>query len=115
MKKQLALAIVSLFATLSILAQNQPQTVTITFKNNSLLFRKYTFITYSPGATENGTYGDFLRPGGTKEFTVAVGTRFYLADSQEKDLVMSGQKLSGTPFYTATSADNGKTIHLRKD
>jgi hypothetical protein len=115
MKKQLALVVVGLFVTLSALSQNNPVTVKITFKNNSLLFREYTFITYSPGATENGTYGDFLRPGGTKEFTVAVGTRFYLADSKEKDLVMSGQKLSGVPFYTATLADNGKTIHLRKD
>ena len=79
-----------------------------------MLLRKYTFVTYAPGSDGNGTYGDFMWPGGTKEFTVVVGTRFYLVDSQQKDTVMSGKKLFGIPFYTVKSEDNGKTINLRK-
>ena len=94
--------------------QNQPETIIITFKNNSMLLQKYTFVTYAPGSDGNGTYGDFMWPGGTKEFTVVVGTRFYLVDSQQKDIVMSGNKLSGTPFHTVKAEDNGKTINLRK-
>ena len=50
MKKQIAFVIVCLSFVVSGLAQekpaqNQTETVTITFKNNSLLPRKYTFIT----------------------------------------------------------------------
>jgi hypothetical protein len=120
MKKQIAFVIVCLSFGVSILAQekpaqNQTETVTVTFKNNSLLPRKYTFVTYAPGSDENGTYGDMMAPGGTKEFKVVAGTTFYLADNQQKDIVMSGKKLSGKPFYTAVMKDNGKTINLRKD
>ena len=119
MKKPITLMLVLLSAIFFVFAQdktlqNQPETITITFKNNSMLLRKYTFVTYAPGSDRNGTYGDFMWPGGIKEFTVVVGTRFYLVDSQQKDLVMSGNKLSGTPFHTVKAEDNGKTINLRK-
>ncbi|MCU0354288.1 MAG: hypothetical protein MUD08_11210 [Cytophagales bacterium] len=120
MKKQIAFVILCLSFSVSVFAQekpapNQTQTVTVTFKNNSLLPRKYTFVTYAPGSDGNSTYGKMMAPGGTTEFKVAAGTTFYLADSEQKDIVMSGSKLSGKPFYTAVAKDNGKTINLRKD
>ena len=118
MKKQIAFVILCL-SFLSVLAQenpaqNQTETITVIFKNNSLLPRKYTFVTYAPGSDKNGTYSDIMAPGGTKQFNVAVGTTFYIVDSQQRNIVMSGRKLSRTPFYTAVAKDNGKTINLRQ-
>lgn len=88
--------------------------VTFKFKNNSLLPRKYTFITYAPNSTGNGTFGDMLVPNGTKEFKVLVGTKIYLADRKQVNTVMSGNQLSDEPFYVVKSEDDGKVINLRK-
>ena len=96
-------------------AQEKTQTITVTFKNNSILPHKYTFITYEPNANGNGTVGVMMRPNGTKEFKVLAGTKFYLANSKQVDVVMSGNKLTGAPFYVAKAEDDGKMIQLRKD
>ncbi|AEI49861.1 hypothetical protein [Runella slithyformis] len=120
MKKQtfiIALIIVSLGFTSSLLAQeklgNNPKTITVTFKNNSLLVRKYSFITYAPNETGNGTTADFMLPYATKEFKVVPGTKFYLASQKEVRVVMSGNRLAGAPFYIAKIEDDGKTVNLR--
>ncbi|MDZ7898953.1 MAG: hypothetical protein U5N85_13145 [Arcicella sp.] len=88
--------------------------VTFKFKNNSLLPHKYTFITYAPNTKGNGTFGDVLIPNGTKEFKVLVGTKIYLANRKEVNIVMSGNQLAGEPFYVVKLEDDGKVINLRK-
>ena len=118
MKKQLSIiAILVIFFTSfsSVFAQDKKEkTVTFKFKNNSILPHKYTFITYAPNSKENGTFGDFITPNGTKEFKVVVGTKIYLADSKEVKIVMGGNQLTGEPFYVAKLEDDGKVINLRK-
>ena len=96
-------------------AQEKTKTVTVTFKNNSLLPHKYTFVTYEPNTNGNGTTGVMMGPYGTREFKVLAGTKFYLANGKQVDVVMSGNKLTGEPFYVAKIEDDGKTIQLRKD
>jgi hypothetical protein len=122
MKKKvsiIALVIISLGLCSPLFAQdkseNDEKRMTVTFKNNSLLVRKYSFITYAPNETGNGTTVDFMLPYATKEFKVVPGTKFYLASQKEVRVVMSGNKLIGVPFYIAKAEDNGKTIKLRKD
>ena len=119
MKKQISIiAILVIFFTSfsSGFAQDKgDRMITFKFKNNSILPRKYTFITYAPNAKENGTFGDFIIPNGTKEFKVMVGTKIYLANRKQVDVVMGGNQLTGEPFYVAKIEDNGKIINLRKD
>jgi hypothetical protein len=118
MKKQISIiAILVIFFTSfpSVLAQDKSdKTVTFKFKNNSILPRKYTFITYAPNSKENGTTGDYIIPNGTKEFKVLVGTKIYLAERKEVKIVMSGTPLTGEPFYIAKLEDDGEVINLRK-
>ena len=100
------------------MAQNKTQTdaksINITFKNNSLLPRHYNFVTYAPDQDGNGKVGQMLGPNSTVAFTVLAGTKFYLADAKQIDIVMNGKKLTDKPFYTAMTEDDGKTIDLRK-
>lgn len=99
----------------SVSAQDKGEKIiTFKFKNNSVLPRKYTFITYAPNSKQNGTVGDFIIPNGTKEFKVIVGTKIYLADRKEVKIVMGGNQLYGEPFYVAKLEDDGKVINLRK-
>ena len=95
--------------------KDNAQKIMVTFKNNSLLPRKYTFITYSPDSDGNGTTGKMMAPNGTTSFEVLVGTKIYLANSQQVNVVMSGNKLTGKPFYVAKAEDANKTIELRKN
>ncbi len=118
MKKQISIIaiLVIFFASFSSgFAQDKAEKIiTFKFKNNSILPRKYTFITYAPNAKSNGTFGDFIVPNGTKELKLVVGTKIYLADRKQVNVVMSGTPLSGEPFYVAKFEDDGKVINLRK-
>jgi hypothetical protein len=118
MKKQISTMaiLVIFFASFStVLAQDKSdKIVTFKFKNNSILPRKYTFITYAPNSKENGTFGDFITPNGTKEFKVLVGTKIYLANRKQVRVVMGGSPLTDEPFYIAKLEDNGRVINLRK-
>lgn len=90
--------------------------VTIKFKNNSLLPRKYTFVTYwTNDRSNNATEGFILAPNATKTITDVIGTELFIANNLQIDVIMSGDKLSGKPFYVFRIEDHGKTINLRKD
>jgi hypothetical protein len=119
MKKSISIiAILVIFFTSfsSVFAQDKnDKMVTIKFKNNSMLPRKYTFITYAPNSKENGTTGDYIIPNGTKELKIVVGTKIYLAERKEVKIVMAGTPLTGEPFYVAKLEDEGKIINLRND
>ena len=89
--------------------------IKFSLRNNSPLPRKYTIITYQPSDNgSNGTQGFVLMPTFSKDFQLEVGTRLYVADSDQVDTVMGGQKLSGTPFLTVKAEDSGKIFGLNK-
>jgi hypothetical protein len=107
------LLLVSLFST--ILAQNdKPQNVKVRFRNNSIAFRKVTIITYFPTEAGNSTEGLVLAPYFSTVKKYAVGTKIYFADKKQVGIVMSGDKLNGTPFMVVKAEDEGKTFNIFK-
>lgn len=122
MKKHLSKLIFLSLLSVGVFAQDQAQKspqkqqVSITFKNNSILPRKYTFVTYwTKDRNNNATEGVVLAPYATKTITDVVGTELFLANDKQVDIVMSGNKIDDKPFWVFKSEDNGKTINLRKD
>lgn len=89
-------------------------TVEITFYNNSILPHKFSFISYAPDEKGNGTNQMVLSPYGKTKLSFKPGTKLYLADSKEIDIVMSGNSLQGKPFMVIAKQDDGKTIELNK-
>jgi hypothetical protein len=89
--------------------------VTISLRNNSPLPRKFMVISYSPSDNGgNGTNGVVIMPTFSKSFQFEVGTRIFIADSEQVDTVMGGKKLTGTPFLTVKAEDAGKIFSLNK-
>jgi hypothetical protein len=88
--------------------------ISFSFKNNSIWPRKFSFISYAPSETGNGTTAYFMAPYGTKTFKAEVGTKYYLASQKQVNTVMSGDKLTGPPFYIVKEEDEGKEILLLK-
>ena len=81
--------------------------------NTSLLPRKITLISYAPGETGNGTYGFMMGMKGTKSVYFSVGTKLYIANSEQVDVVMSGKRIDGgKPFMIVKKEDAGKVIDL---
>ncbi|SOD79242.1 hypothetical protein [Spirosoma fluviale] len=88
-------------------------TVTVRFRNNSLLPHKVMLITYKPDEAGNGTQGIMLLPYSNTTQTLPVGTKVYFADSEQVDIVMSGKRIDeGKPFLTVRKEDNGKTVNI---
>lgn len=107
-----------LFIPLFLDAQDKPlkKQVSITFKNNSILPRKYTFVTYGTSdRANNATEGFVLAPYATKTVANVVGAELFLADKTKINTVMSGKKIEGKAFWIFKNEDNGKTINLRKN
>jgi hypothetical protein len=88
--------------------------VTISLRNSSMLPRKVSLISYAPGETGNGTTIFMLAPlVGTKSFTFPVGTRLYLANSEQVDIVMSGKRIDGgPPFLTIKKEDSNRIVSI---
>lgn len=106
------LALVCLTCLLTV-AQNTKTLVRINLKNTSLIPKKITVVSYSPGESGNGTQGFSLMPGSQKELQFATGTKIYLANNQQTDSVMSGKRLDGGQlFLIIKTTDNGKTFKL---
>ena len=88
--------------------------VTVRLRNPSLLPQRITLISYEPGDIGNGTTGCMLAPKGTKAFRFPVGTKLYLANSEQVDVVMSGKRLdTGKPFLTVKAEDAGKAFDVQ--
>lgn len=88
--------------------------VTVRLRNPSLLPQKVTLISYEPGDTGNGTTGCMLASKGTKAFRFPVGTKLYLANSEQVDVVMSGKRIdSGKPFLIVKTEDAGKAFNVK--
>jgi DUF4097 and DUF4098 domain-containing protein YvlB len=90
-----------------------PEKIKIQFQNNSALPRKVAFVFYEPSQKgSNSTSIKVLMPLTSAFFEVEVGTRFYNANSEQVDIVMSGAKLTDKPLYTVQSGDNGKVVKI---
>jgi hypothetical protein len=88
--------------------------VSITFKNNSLLPRHYTFVTYwNADRSNNATEGVLLMPYASKTIKDVVGTELFLADSEDVEVVMSGNPIKEKPFWVFKAEDEGKVVNLR--
>ncbi|MBC3785910.1 hypothetical protein [Spirosoma utsteinense] len=93
--------------------QNQVGQVSFRLHNTSLLPKKVTLISYAPGESGNGTNGFMLAPKGNRTFTFPIGTRLYLATSDQVDIVMSGKRIdSGKPFLTVQQGDAGRAFDI---
>ncbi|MDZ7935855.1 MAG: hypothetical protein U5M51_13010 [Emticicia sp.] len=122
MKKQISTIALFTILSVGVFAQEKQtntakkQKVSITFKNNSVLPRKYTFVTYqTKDRSSNATEGMVLAPYATKTVTNVVGTELFLADKKQINIVMSSKKIEDKAFWVFKSEDNGKTINLRND
>ncbi len=90
---------------------SKPNAVTFKLHNTNLLPKRITLISYEPGQSGNGTNGFMIGPKGSKSFTFPVGTKLYLADSEQVDVVMSGKRIdSGKPFLILKKEDAGKVF-----
>ncbi len=89
--------------------------VSFQLKNNGILPYSATVITYRPDEEGNGTTGFTLAPYSKKSFRLPIGTKVYLANGEQVDVVMSGAKISDqTPFLLVKKEDEGQIIPLRK-
>lgn len=88
-------------------------TVTVRFRNNSLLPHKVMLITYRPDEAGNGTQGIMLLPYSSTTQTFPVGTKVYFADNEQVNVVMSGKRIDeDMPFLTVRRENNGKTFNI---
>ncbi len=88
--------------------------ITFKLKNNSLLPAKVTVISYRPNKRGNGTTGFMPILYFSKMLRFPVGTKIYLANSNQVDTVMSGAKISDQPlFLIVKAADQGKSFNIK--
>lgn len=112
LKKQFFISVIFFAGLINVHAQENGKKVTLTFVNNSILPKKYTFVSYRPGTDGNATEGKLLAPYGKKTFTDLVGTQIYIASEKEISIVMSGKRIMSKPFWVIKPSDNNKTINL---
>ena len=88
--------------------------VSFKLKNNSLLPASVTLISYRPDEKGNGTMGFTLISFGSKKFKFPVGSKIYLADSEQVNTVMSGKTITDqTPFLLVKKEDDGKSFNIK--
>lgn len=88
--------------------------VTVRLRNPSLLPQKIMLISYEPGEIGNSTSGFMLSPKGSRTVSFPVGTKLYLADSEQVDVVMSGKRIdAGKPFLTVKAEDADKAFDVK--
>ena len=88
-------------------------TVSFRLRNNGLLPRKVAVISYEPGQDGNSSSFFILGPYSSSKQRFPIGTKIYLADNAQVDIVMSGKRLdSSKPFLTVTKEDAGKTFNI---
>ncbi len=99
----------------AVVATEINKNITFTIKNNSLLPRMLTMVSYRPDETGNGTTGFMLAPAGKKTYTFPVGTRIFLADRKQVDTVMSGVSIRDRePFLVLKATDEGQVFNANK-
>jgi hypothetical protein len=94
-------------------SQSSPKDVTFKLRNPGLLPRRIALITYVPGEQGNGTTIFMMLPKSNKKLRFSVGTRLYLASSEQVDVVMSGKRIdSDKPFLTVKKEDQGEVFNV---
>lgn len=110
-KLLLAFSLMTGFGGIANAQSSQATTVSIKLKNSSLLPKKVAIISYQPGDAGNGTEQVTIMPKSEKGLTYKVGTKIYLADAKQVDVVMSGQRIGkDKPFLIVKKEDAGKTF-----
>lgn len=114
MKMKQLIIICAFFVANCLSAQNgESKLIQFYLKNATLLPKKVTLISYSPGVTGNATYGYILFPGIKKSVSYTVGTKLYLASSKQVGVVMSGNRIdTDKPFLLVSASDANKTIKV---
>jgi hypothetical protein len=111
MKNLLFLLSFCLISLVTMAQQSSEDLITLKFKNSSWLPKKCTIISYTPGENGNGTQSDWLLPGGTKEWKFKEGTKLYLANQEQVDVVMGGERIDNKkPFLIVRKENRGKVI-----
>jgi hypothetical protein len=111
MKKLLVVLVMLVGLTALAIAQKAESLIEFKLKNTSLLPKKITVITYQPGEAGNGTQGMLLGPLSTKTLAFREGTKIYLANDKQVDVVMSGKRIDqDKPFLTLAKESRGKTF-----
>jgi hypothetical protein len=111
--KNLLLAIVLIIGvnTISVAQHGEAPLIKIKLKNSSFLPKKITIIIYQPGHEGNGTEQVTMLPKSKKELAYKEGTKIYLANSKQVDIVMSGRRIDqDKPFLIVKKGDAGKTF-----
>lgn len=114
--KQLII-ICAFFIANALSAQNgESKLIQFYLKSATLLPKKVTLISYSPGVTGNATYGYILFPDIKKSVSYTVGTKLYLATSKQVGVVMSGNRIdTDKPFLVVSSSDANKLYKIKQD
>lgn len=87
--------------------------VSFRLHNTSLLPKRVSLISYAPGESGNGTQLFTMLPKGSRTFSFPAGTRLYLANSDQVDIVMSGKRIdTGKPFLTVQQGDAGRAFDI---
>jgi hypothetical protein len=86
--------------------------VRIELRNNSPLPKQFTVVSYEPGTAGNGTRSFFLFPRFSKSLEFREGTKLFLVNQTQIDTVMSGNPLTGKPWYVVTTRDHKTAINL---
>ncbi len=83
-------------------------------KNNSMLPAKISLISYNPYEKGNGTIQFMLIPLGSKSFKFPEGTKIYLANNDQVNTVMSGEKIADQPpFLIVKKEDEGRSFNIK--
>jgi hypothetical protein len=94
-------------------ASSNETKVAFKLHNTSFLPKRIALISYEPGKGGNGTSIFPIAPKGNAQFTFPVGTKLYIANSEQVDIVMSGKRIdNGKPFHVVRQEDAGKVINL---
>jgi hypothetical protein len=114
--KKLTFLMAVLLLSLNTLFAGEPQNenVKIYLRNNSLLPKKVALISYTPGVQGNATRIFVLMPLSRKKYEFKTGTKLYLANNKQVDVVMSGRSLLDQPeFLLVKESDAGKSFVVK--
>lgn len=92
MNNKLVFITVGFFLSIGLFAQ-ESSLVKFKLKNRSALIRKVVLISYTPGDVGNGTRMFRMLPGGVKRLRFMQGTKIYLANQNQVNTVMSGNRI----------------------
>ena len=113
MKKIIISAALSFITLCAFCQNNKTVNVIVYLKNNSLLPKKITVIAYQPNETGNSTNGFFIMPGQKKKVEYTAGTRVYLANKKQVNVVMGGNRIDNDkPFIIVKKEDNERIFEM---